>query len=67
MLENIRPQFRSSLKAIFVVAVGKHLDICKHGIDPFLSPFVADLRTLYLDGITITINGENRTFYGGLA
>ena len=49
-----------------VVAVAKHLDICEHGIDAFVSPFVADLRTLYLDGITITINGDDQTFYGGL-
>lgn len=54
------------MKAIFVLAIAKHQDICEHGIDAFLSPFVSDLKSLYLDGITVTMDGENRMFYGGL-
>lgn len=66
-LGNIRPQYRSTLKAINLVAVAKHKDICRYGIDTFLSPFVDDLKTLYCDGISITLNcGTDYTFYGGL-
>lgn len=66
-LANIRPQYRSTLKAINLLAVGKHEDISHYGIDVFLSPFVEDLKTLYCDGITVTLNDSaEHTFYGGL-
>lgn len=66
MLTNIRPEYRSALKAIHLVAVGKYKDISKYGIDTFLSPFVDDLKTLFSDGITISINNIEQVFYGGL-
>ena len=65
-LGNIRPQFRSTLRAIFLVSVGRHSDIIKYGLDAFLTPFVEDLKTLYLDGVTVTIDSEQCTFHGGL-
>ena len=66
VLANVRPQYRSTLKAISLVSVAKHQDIVMYGIDTFLSPFVEDLKTLYCDGISVTILGEQRTFYGAL-
>ena len=66
MLGNIRPRYRSTLKAINLVAVGKHEDICKYGMDTFMSPFVDDLKALFCDGIPVTIGSETRTFFGGL-
>lgn len=66
ILGNIRPRYRSTLKAINLVAVGKHEDICKYGMDTFMSPFVDDLKALFCDGIPITIGCETRTFFGGL-
>ena len=65
-LGNVRPQFRSTFKAIHLVAVAKYNDIVKHGIDTFLAPFVEDLKILYCNGITVSIGGVNRTFYGTL-
>ena len=66
MLANIRPKYRSSLKAINLVAIGKYKDICKYGMDIFLFPFVDDLKTLFCDGITITGANNEKIFYGGL-
>ena len=57
---NIRPAFRSSLKAIFLVAVAKCSDIDTYGIDTFLKPFVEELKLLYLDGLCV-----NGTKYRG--
>ena len=65
-MANIRPQFRSTLKVIFVVCVGRYEDISSYGLDAFLEPFVDDLKTLYVDGVTAEIGGEICTFYGGL-
>lgn len=61
-LGNIRPKYRSSLKAIFLVAVGKYLDIAKYGMDYFLRPFVEDLKELYCDGVSV----DGTIYYGGL-
>ena len=44
-LANIRPQYRSTLKAIQLLAVGKQEDIVKYGIDDFMAPFVEDIKT----------------------
>lgn len=63
---NIRPQYRSNLNAINLIAVAKHKDICAYGLDTYLSPFVDDLKTLYCDGIKINIGGIEHKFYGGL-
>lgn len=65
-LGNIRPQYRSTFKAIHLVAVGKSQDIDKYGIDSFMTPFIEDLKILYCDGITTLISGEERTVYGAL-
>lgn len=35
-------------------------------MDAFLEPFVEDLKSLYLDGLTIDCLGQMRTVYGGL-
>lgn len=66
ILANIRPQYRSSLKSINLVAVGRHRDICKYGIDAFLMPFVEDLKTLYCDGVEIMVGSTQTTFFGAL-
>ena len=63
-LENIRPQYRSSLKAIYLLGVALQQDIDRYGIDTFLKPFVEDLKRLYVDGITISIDSKVSTYYG---
>ena len=66
-LGNIRPQYRSSFKAIFLLGIAKSQDIKTYGIDAFLKPFVEDLKTLYLDGLTIDCpGGQTYTIYGAL-
>lgn len=65
-LGNVRPQFRSSLKAIYLVTLAQSEDIDKYGLDKFLTPFVEDLKVLYCDGITICTNEKQHTLYGGL-
>ena len=65
-LANVRPQFRSTLKNIQLLAVGRTEDIQYYGINAFLKPFVEDLKQLYCNGITVSIGGENRVFYGAL-
>ena len=67
ILGNIRPVYRSTVKAIFLVAIALTSDIDKYGIDMFLKPFVDDLKELYLNGLTI-FEGEHgeKTIYGAL-
>ena len=66
VLGNVMPKFRSTLKSIYLVAVGRNKDIEKYGIDEFLSPFVEDLKILYCDGIDVSIGGAVCTLHGGL-
>ena len=66
MLGNINPRYRSTHLASYLVDVAKSEDINHYGIDKFLQPFVDDLKTLYLDGIPISVNNEAHTFYGAL-
>lgn len=65
-LGNIRPQFRSTFKAIHLVAVARSTDIDTFGIDAFLLPIVEDLKILYCDGITVPVGGKECTFYGAV-
>ena len=62
-LGNIRPQYRSTLKSIYLVAVAKSQGITRYGIDVFLRPFVEDLKRLYIDGITGPLH---KTYHGAL-
>ena len=64
-LGNIHPKYRSSFKAIFLVAVARTADIDRYGIDPFLRPFVNDLKILYLDGITLNASHSHPVVYFG--
>ena len=59
----MRPQFWSTHKAIHLLAVARSQDIEHYGIDKFFTPFVEDLKVLYCDGVSIELNGENRTLY----
>lgn len=63
-LGNIKPAYRSTFKAIFLVAVARTKDIEEYGIDAFLKPFVEDLKELYLNGFTVFEGepGEKRIF-----
>ena len=65
-LGNIRPHLRSTLKSIFVLGIGRVEDIKKYGIDAFLSPFVDDLNTLYIDGVSVDIDSQHYILFQGV-
>ncbi len=65
-LGNIRPLYRSVLKAIFLVAVAKSSTIKANGIDCILEPFLKDLKTLHDTGITIQCAGKDEVWKGVL-
>ena len=48
------------------MAVARTQDIDKYGIDTFLQPFVNDLKSLFVDGITVTTGSSEQTHYGAL-
>lgn len=65
-LANVRPKYRSTLKTIQLLAIGKYEDIVKYGIDDFMAPFVEDIKTLYCNGLTVSFGGVDHVFHGGL-
>ena len=65
-LGNIRPMYRSSLKAIFLLAVARSQDIDRYGIDAFLRPFVNELKSLYVDGISVRVGSTESRYHGAL-
>ena len=65
-LGNVHPKFRSSLKAMYLVAIATVPIIEQYGIDRILQPFVRDINKLTESGITVNIDGTNRIFYGAL-
>lgn len=65
-LGNIRPLYRSGLKAIFLLAIAKSPTIKLNGIDCILKPFINDLKILCDKGITIEFNGKKEIWKGVL-
>ena len=67
-LGNIPPRYRSTLRAINLIACAEHPVILKHGIDYILEPFtfICDLNTLASQGLSVTINKCERKFTGAL-
>lgn len=65
-LGNIRPMYRSSLKAIYLLRVTRCENFDRYGIDRFLKPFVDDLKRLYVDGVTVTTDYTDSTYHGAL-
>lgn len=65
-LGNIDPKFRSSLRVIHLVLAATAPVIEKHGLDAIMEPFVEDLKSLASEGITVFVNGIERTFRGAL-
>lgn len=56
-LGNVRPHLRSTLKSIFVLAIGKTDDIKTYGMDTFLSPFVDEINV---------VDSQHYCFHGAL-
>lgn len=58
-LGNIHPALRSTLKAIFLVAVADVPTVNRHGIDLILKPFVEEVKELSTNGLVIS---DQQTF-----
>ena len=65
-LGNFQPSVRSSLKAIYLVALAPSPVIVKHGMDKFLKKFVEDVNMLSCKGIEVNLSGTIRHFNVGL-
>jgi len=65
-LGNIDPKFCSPLRVIHLVIAAASPVIEDHGLDPIMEPFIRDLKTLATDGISVSVNGVERTFKGAL-
>ena len=65
-LGNIAPKYRSQLKVINLVLIATVPVIEVYGLQKVLQPFVRDLNILATTGISVSIDGCNRVFKGGL-
>jgi hypothetical protein len=67
MLCNIRPEYRSRLQAIQLIALARSVDIkrCPGAIDKLLADFICSMNALR-KGLRFEIEGSTRYFHGGL-
>ena len=65
-ISNLPPKFRSSLKCLFLFAVAKANDVKKYTPDAILAPFIADIKTLATDGVTVSYSDSSINFKGTL-
>ncbi len=63
-LGNIHPKYRLFLPAINLALIATVPVIKHHGINEILKPFLSDLDDLVTTGVTVDINGSERTFKG---
>lgn len=66
ILANIYAELRSTLRSINLYAIVRYSYVVKFGIDKILNGFVESVKTLQNDGVTVIINGENKTYRGSL-
>lgn len=64
-LGNIKPEFRSSLRSINLLAIVKTQYIRKYGLDAFLTPFVEEIKLLEC-GIDVVVNNVVTRYRGSL-
>ena len=65
-LGNIDPKCRSSLRVIHLLIQIQNQLLKKYGLDLILHPLIEDLNMIATQGITMLINGIERTFHGAL-
>ena len=66
MLGNVPPKYRSTFKAINLVACAVIPVIERHGLDCILEPFIRDLNILSSSGVSVEVDGVLQTFKWGL-
>ena len=65
-IANIPPYMRSKWSSLNLLGICKTSILIRHGLKPFLSDFISTLKDLGNEGITLTIQNENRQFRGTL-
>ena len=65
-LSNISPKYRSSLRMINLAIIATVPVVEKYGIDKVMRPFITDLNTLRNTGVTVSLEGVQRTYKGAL-
>jgi hypothetical protein len=64
---NIRPQFRSRLPSVQLLALAYANDIHKYGVNELLGPFVEQMKLLGSDdGVQINVNGNSVQVHGAV-
>jgi len=65
-LANIYPEWRSSFRAINLLAIAYYTDIVKGGLNKILGEVVSEIKILQNEGITVLINGMKKLYKGFL-
>lgn len=65
-LLNIPPQYRSQLHNIFLVAIGRTVDVKHFGLSKVLQDFLETLKKLRYEGIEMCVGGDIKVVRGDL-
>lgn len=65
-LANIYPEWRSSFRAINLLAIAYYTDIVKGGLNKILNEVVSEIKILQNEGITVFVNGMEKLYKGSL-
>jgi len=65
-LGNIEPIHHSFLRVVHLLIAAPLPIGEKHGLHAIMQPLVSDFRTLATKGVTVSVNGVDRTFQGAL-
>ena len=65
-LGNLHPKYRSSYRAINLVAIANSTIVQKHGLNKILRPFIEDINHLSTVGMKVSFQGHEEVFKGAL-
>lgn len=65
-LGNLRPELRSTLRSIQLIACATYPNITKYGFPPILHPFIQDVNRLSENGFTLSVHGMEATIRGAV-
>ncbi|XP_011859325.1 PREDICTED: uncharacterized protein LOC105556825 [Vollenhovia emeryi] len=65
-LANIYPEWRSSFRAINLLAIAYYTDIVNGGLNKILDKLVSEIKVMQNEGITVHINGMEKSYKGSL-
>ena len=67
VIGNLQPRYRSNLRNIHLLAIVHDKLIKKYSFERVLEPLLKDLHEPQTGGITVQLDGQNKTIFGGLA